>query len=219
MRRLYFLGGEDIAKRDSKEINLRAFVDAAGTPAVLVFNWSGELTDKGDKYRKIIVDYFSDLGARRVEFAELSDSLQEISEKINECDLIYLPGGNTILLIERIRKAKVDFLMRGCDKIIMGNSAGALVLAKNYVRTRAERKTDMGLGLGLVDFAIGVHYKGSDITSAGRFVDEKLGNLSERMKMAIYAIPERCALIYDNGSLSFMGNVCVFHEGKKKECR
>jgi len=34
---LYFLGGEDIVKRDSREINKKAFIDAGGAPVVLIF--------------------------------------------------------------------------------------------------------------------------------------------------------------------------------------
>lgn len=60
---LYFLGGEDIRRRDSREINSKAFSRAGGTPVILYFPWTATTTDK---YREIIGEYFSDLGASRI---------------------------------------------------------------------------------------------------------------------------------------------------------
>jgi hypothetical protein len=37
MTKLYFLGGEDVRKRDSKEINKKAFADTSGASIVLIF--------------------------------------------------------------------------------------------------------------------------------------------------------------------------------------
>jgi len=61
--KLYFLGGEDVVKRDSEEIDTIAIADAGGTPPVLIFPWTVESVDKAEKYRKIMADYFKDLGA------------------------------------------------------------------------------------------------------------------------------------------------------------
>lgn len=210
MTKLYFLGGEDIVKRDSREINKKAFIDAGGAPMALIFNWTAESVDKTDKYRKIMADYFEELGASKIEFAEYSDSLEEITEKINDSDLIYLPGGVTRILVERIKNAKVDILLRKYNKVIIGNSAGALALCKDYILTRGKHNpvTTAISGFGLVDFSLKVHYDASK--------DEELRKLSTKRK--IYAIPERCALVYDDGSLSFIGNVYLFYEGKKTKC-
>jgi dipeptidase E len=210
MTKLYFLGGEDIAKRDSKEINKKAFVDAGGSPAVLIFNWTTESVGKTDKYRNIMVDYFRELGASKIEFAETSDSFEEIAEKISNTDLIYLPGGITRILVERIRNAKAKSLLRKYNKVIIGNSAGALALCREYILTKNKHNpvTTVNFGFGLVDFSVSVHYDASR--------DEELGKLSTKRK--IYAIPERCALVYDDGNLSFIGDVYLFYEGKKTRC-
>jgi len=207
MTKLYFLGGEDVAKRDSKEINKKAFMEAGGTPVVLIFNWSAESADKMEKYGKILVDYFGDIGASAVEFAERSDSLEEIAQKTKRSDLIYLPGGITTILLERILESKVDSLLREYDKIIVGNSAGALALGKDCILTRGKRnkRTVIIPGLGLVNFSVKVHYKTSK--------DNELKQLSYERK--IYAIPERSALIYDRSHVSGIGDICLFQNGEK----
>jgi hypothetical protein len=56
-----------------------------------------------------------------------------------------------------------------------------------------------------VEFTVKVHYKLSE--------DAELKSLSKEER--IYAIPERSALVYDNGALSFMGDVYVFQNGEK----
>ncbi len=206
MPKLYFLGGENIVKRDSREINEVAFRDAAEAPRVVVFPWARASFDKAYKRRKRLFDYFRNLGASTVDFADYSASFEEINRKVECSDLIYLPGGLTSVLIERLKNKSVDLLLRKYDRVIVGRSAGALALCKKCVITdRHKLVTKMITGLGLVDFGIKVHYKPSK--------DIELKRLSKEEK--IYAIPERSALVYDNGRLSFMGNVYVFQNGEK----
>jgi len=66
-----------------------------------------------------MVDYFTDLGARAVGFAELSNPLKVITEKMNASDLLYLPGGDTSLLVQRIKERRIDSLIREYSKVIV----------------------------------------------------------------------------------------------------
>jgi len=207
MKKMYFLGGENIVKRDSQEINKKAFLDAGGAPAVVVFSWARASFDKAYKRRKRLFDYFRSLGAIAIEFAEYSDRLEEVARKVECSNLIYLPGGLASILVERLKNRSVDRLLRKYDGVVVGRSAGALALAKKCLVTKNGRNptTRMISGLGIVDFSVKVHYKPSK--------DGELKRLSKEEK--IYAIPERSALVYDNGRLSFMGNVYMFQNGKK----
>ena len=205
MPKLYFLGGENIVKRDSRKINEMAFLDAGGQPAVLVFPWARASFDKAYERRMRLSKYFADLGASTVDFAEYSDLTEEIARKIQCSDLIYLPGGLTSVLVERIRSKNVDSLLRGYDRVIVGRSAGALALSKNGILTKRHKAVKIITGIKLVDFSIKVHYKPSK--------DDELKRLSK--EETIYAIPERSALVYDNGVLSFIGDVYLFQNGEK----
>lgn len=211
MAKIYFLGGEYIEKRDSERINRKAFADAGGAPAVLVFPWARETVDTADPKRKMMVEYFKHLGASKTEFAETADSMKIIMEKINSSELIYLPGGLTKLLVERLKKAKIAALLRKYDKVIIGNSAGAHALCKKYIGMKEQddrMATEVAQGLGLVNFSVVVHYNVS--------YDKELMPLSEKMK--IYGIRERSALVYENGKVKFIGNVFLFYKGEKTKC-
>ncbi len=214
MAKIYFLGGEYIEKRDSEEINRKAFADAGGAPAVLVFPWTRETVDKADPKRKLIVNYFKDIGAGKIEFAEPADSMKRIIEKISSSDLIYLPGGNTKILVERLKEAKITDLLKDYNKIIVGNSAGAQALCKKYIGIKGKHgrtETEVAQGLGFVNFWVVAHY---DIS-----YDKELKPLSEKINMKIYGIPERSALVYDNENIEFLGSAYLFYKGEKTKCK
>jgi len=212
MPKLYFLGGEDLANRDSEQIDKKAFADAGCAPIVLVFiGWASKSVDETEKYRRIIVDYFEEVGAKKIVFAELSDSLEAIDNKMRHADVIYLPGGDPRLLVERIKKKGVEALLRRYDKVILGNSAGALALCGDCLivgSERAHEETTMISGVGVVDFCVDVHYNSSK--------DRKLMELSKDRR--IFAVAERSALVRDEVGLSFFGTVYLFYRGKKTQC-
>jgi dipeptidase E len=206
MARLYFLGGENVRKQDSKEINEAAFLEAAESPRVVVFPWARASFDKTYKRRQRLFNYFRNIGASTVDFIDYGDTLEEINRKVEYSDLIYLTGGLTTVLIERLKNRSIGPLLRKYDKVIVGRSAGALALCKKCVISdRCTSTIKMVTGLGLVDFGVKVHYKS--------LKDAELKRLSK--EETIYAIPERSALVYDNGCLSFMGNVYMFQNGEK----
>ena len=206
MAKLYFLGGESVVKQDSREINEAAFCEAAEAPRVVVFPWARASFDKKYKRRQRLFNYFMGLGACIVDFVDYGDTFEEITRKVECSDLLYLTGGLRTVLIERLKTRSVDHLLRVYDKVIVGRSAGALALCKRCVLTdKREAAVKVVEGLGLVDFGIKVHYKPSK--------DGELKRLSKKEK--IYGIPERSALVYDNGRLSFMGDVYVFQNGEK----
>jgi peptidase E len=211
MAKFYFLGGEDLAKRDSEQIDKKAFADAGGSPIVLVFiGWASKSVAETEKYRRIIVDYFKEVGAKKIVFAELSDSLEVIDNKMKNADLVYLPGGDTRLLVERIKKKGVETLLKRYDKVILGNSAGALALCGDCLIVGGEthEETTMISGVGAVDFCVDVHYNSSK--------DKELMELSKSRR--IYAIAERSALVCNEVEISFFGTVHLFYRGKKTQC-
>jgi dipeptidase E len=207
MTKLYFLGGENVTKRDSSKINEAAFNDAGGAPVVVVFPWARASFDNTYKRRKRLFDYFRSLGACDVDFIDYSDTYEEINRKVEGSDLIYLPGGLASVLVERLKNKNVDQLLRDYDGVVVGRSAGALALGKKCVVTRNRRNPTSKLirGIGLVGFSVKAHYKPSK--------DLALRNLSRDEK--IYAVPERSALVYDEGCISIMGDVYLFQNGEK----
>lgn len=206
MVKLYFLGGENVAKRDAKEINASAFSDAGTSPAVTVIPWARPSFDVGFKRRKRLTEYFRSLGASRVSFSEFSDSGEDIAANLSGSDLVYLTGGQVSTLLSRLRRTGLDKLLHSYDGVVVGRSAGAVVLGKSCIVTnRYSKRQRVIAGLGLTDFTVKAHYEPSK--------DDLLKEMSKTEK--IYAVPARKAVVYDNGSLSFIGKILLFENGKK----
>lgn len=209
---LYLFGGEDIKKRDCENINKIALssIKKSRPPLVLIFAWSAPTVESTDPYRVIMRDYFTDLGAEKVIFAEISDSLKLIKEKITASNIIYLPGGNTMLLLSRLKKFKSVF--KTFKGVIIGNSAGALVLCKKFINFETKDNKVVPLivdGLGLFKTCLVVHYGTTNPKMQGR-TEEIVHDISEKNSIKIFAIPE-CAAIVDTGkNIEFIGDVSVF---------
>lgn len=207
MPKYYLLGGENTHKRDAQEVNQRAFHDAGKAPRVLVFSWARASFDKTYPKSKLLFNYFRSLGASTVNTVDYSSSSAEIKEKISESDLVYLTGGVPSVLVERLKKSGISSLLEDFEGVIVGRSAGALALCKKCVITyRSSCAVKVIDGLGLVDLTLKAHYK------LGQ--DTKLKELSETQD--IFAVPKGSALVCDNGNLSFMNNVYLFHNGERQ---
>ncbi len=206
MAKVYFLGGENIAKRDAREINEAAFSDAGGAPSVLVFTWARPSFDVRYGRRKRLIDYFRSLGADSVDFCDYPELNGQIVARMAATDLIYLTGGQVTTLLTRIDASGLVDLLREYKGVIVGRSAGAMVLGNRcFVKSRYSGKARIVKGLGLVNFSVKAHYEQSK--------DEWLGSLSKRER--IYGIPYGDAVSYDGGMMRFMGDVVVFENEQK----
>ncbi len=208
MPKLYLLGGENVFRRNAREVNERAFQDAGNPLSVLVFPWARASFDRRYHRRKRLADYFKCLGADTVNFAEYSDSIETISRKMANSNLVYLTGGVTSVLVERLKNMGLDRLLSSYNGVIVGRSAGALALCRKCVITcRSNSKTKVVDGLGLVDFTLKVHYQSGE-------KDGELEHLSKEGR--IFAVPEGSALVYEDGVLSFIGHVFLFENGERQ---
>ena len=206
MPKIYLLGGENIYKRDAKDVNQHAFNEAGESPYVLVLSWARASFDKSYKRRKIVHDYFRFLGACFVDIIDYLANKEEVEEKIAQANLIYLTGGVPSVLIERMSKEGIDNLLRSFSGIIVGRSAGALALCKRCVITcRSNKEVKIIDGLRLVDITLKAHYKpaNDDALKAFSFTDK------------IFAVPRGSALVYNRGCLSVINDVFYFQNGEK----
>ena len=205
MLRLYLLGGEDIEKRDSRALNEQAFRDAGESPAVAIFPWASKA--KEEKRRRFMVTYFKELGARSVRFVERTLPFAEMAAIAEGSQVIYLPDGDVRLLVEMLRDTGSLHLLRLHDNVIIGSSAGALALCNEFIapgRNGAEGLT-VEKGLGLSDYVVSVDYEPAQ--------DSQLDILSK--DRSIFAIPHGAAIRSDECSLSLLGDVELFMDGKK----
>jgi peptidase E len=205
-KKIYFLGGESAAKRNARSINVAAFEDAGSSPRVLVFPWARPSFDSHYRRRKLVNNYFRCLGAKSVEFIDFSETIENIVDKSKESDLIYLTGGQVSVLLNRLRSTGMDKVLRNFKGVIVGRSAGAMVLGKECLVTgRYRSQSNVVPGIRLVDFSVKAHYDPAK--------DKLLKQLSETQR--IYAIRERSALVLRNGALSVFGEVVLFENRAK----
>lgn len=107
---------------------------------------------------------FNELGflINRIDFSQSSDN---IKKQINQCDMVYVSGGNSPYLLKQLKSKMlddfiIDWIYQG--KPYIGESAGTIVLAKNIeyilpIENHIEQFTDF-VGLDIIDFYPMVHF-------------------------------------------------------------
>ncbi|MHB8360389.1 MAG: Type 1 glutamine amidotransferase-like domain-containing protein [Thermoplasmataceae archaeon] len=136
-------GGEDIKKRVNDPL-IKKVGNISSTKKILIIPWTTESIEEEIEYRNIIADYFLDNGFIEVLFIERNDSSLDITRKISPVDVIYLPGGDPDVLYREIKIRDLHNKLRNFKGIIIGNSAGAIVLSKGC---QYEGKFYQGFGL------------------------------------------------------------------------
>ena len=88
-------------------------------------------------------------------------STTEIEEILNDCDYIYVSGGNTFFLMQELRRTGTDKLLINqieCGKLYIGESAGAMILASN-IEYAKDMDNHLEQTSGFTDFSgLGVFY-------------------------------------------------------------
>ncbi len=203
----YLIGGGDIKAGKLKAIDKDA-ISKSKNKKVLIIDLTSNDLDKIKKYHEFLDQYFMSVCAEEVQFISKLKSTEDVRQALNLAGVVYLPGGNTKLLLENIKERNVAPILKKLDTTIVGNSAGALVLCKEVILTKDKEieETQVFPGLGMIDFSVDVHYDNSH--------DKELFELSKSRE--IYAIPENCAIVFDD-KLSHIGPVYKFSEGKKEK--
>ena len=112
---------------------------------------------------------------------------KEIVKVLNDCDCIYISGGNTFFLMQELRRTGTDKLIveqveKG--KLYIGESAGAMIFAPSI--EYAKRMDDYLLltpdfedftGLGVVDFYPVVHFNSFPFEEATQIIIQENNHL------------------------------------------
>lgn len=107
-----------------------------------------------------------DLGIGQLSTLNLDHKLTE--EEVQNVDVIYVCGGNTFYLLQKIRESGFDQLLKHFDGLYIGVSAGSIVVGPNIEVAAPWDENDVKLsdttGLRLVNFAVVPHYQRKDKT-------------------------------------------------------
>ncbi len=147
-------GGEDVRKRTNETL-FKNVANLSVTKKILVIPWASKTLEKEMEYRTIFNNYFTHSSFQDVLFLETDDSNLEITRKITSVDVIYLPGGAPDILYREIKKRSLQNRLHNFKGVLIGNSAGAIVLSKGSVDPHEGKFFS---GFGLVKFFITVHF-------------------------------------------------------------
>ena len=131
---VYLIGGGDIKAGDLQEIDKKA-LSQAQNKMVYVLDLTTNDENKLAQYRDFLTSYFQKIGADNIGFVSTSTSLEDIEKRIKESGLVYIPGGNTKLLLQNLEKRQIIPILKSLKSVIVGNSAGALAICCKTVLT------------------------------------------------------------------------------------
>lgn len=94
-------------------------------------------------------------------------SKNEISDKLENCDYIYVSGGNTFFLLQELKRTNTDKIIKEqvkLGKTYIGESAGSIILSSNieYIKEMDDSSIvnlESFDSLGIIDFYPLPHYK------------------------------------------------------------
>lgn len=137
--------------------------------------------------------------------------IQEIEKRLEFADVIYIVGGAQLVLPKLFRQTGFDQLLEKLadHKIILGTSAGANVLGAHiqdpaYWQDQYDTSDEYlsQASLGLVNFNILPHFEREDHPRRNR---EILTPLLQNNPFPLYGITDDQAIVYDNGTTTFVG--------------
>ena len=128
---------------------------------------------------------------------------KEIEEKIANADILYFGGGNTLLLVDKLKEYGIDNILFNTNKILVGISAGAIMLSKygmgdsfSYFDNGHTYNYKMVEGLGILDITICPHYQNEDLV----IYNEEVKNYP----FDGYAIENECAIDFYNNTFKII---------------
>lgn len=137
----------------------------------------------GEQWQEDDKKALSKAGFKIIEYTITGKTRKNIAQDIKSVDIIYVAGGNTFYLLEKIQETKCaniirDYVNRG--KIYIGTSAGSIIAGPDiYPAYELDNISEASKlkgykGLSLVDFVVMPHW-GSDHFRS-RYLDKRMEN-------------------------------------------
>ncbi len=171
------------------------------TPNLLFIAFTQKSAEGAESYYEVIKKNFSDIGCNCDHLREVDiKDMNVVRDKICTADIIYVGGGNTLRLMNMLRKYKIDILLKDAGEkgtVLCGVSAGAICWC-NYGNSDSRKFTSNSTqlikvtGLGFIPVLFCPHYDGE----SGR--QEDLKRMMKTTKGVSIAF-ENCTAIQING--------------------
>lgn len=146
-------------------------------------------------------------------------SWDEMIRNINNSNIIFLLGGDTLMQIEYINKYKLKEKIKSKEKIIIGMSAGAINMADVVVLAKDEDdnipKLSIYDGLGITSINIEPHCNFKNKKHWQELIEASY-------KTDLIVMNDDCYIIGDNLKVDYYGSYLILHKGnikyKGKKC-
>lgn len=214
----------EVAFSIAKE-ELKKWIQSDTKVVIIPFSFAKETTSDGikefyeEKLKKKYIKPLEELGLKESNVSYLdcySETTSMMIEKINQADIIILPGGNPEMFYQKIKEKKLITTLRNYKGVIIGSSAGTEIQLKDYFITAKNnyyQKFDWYKGIGILKnpFFMDVH----SIKEVNYL--EQFQTISKEKKKDVYAIFDDGCMIYnrENHECKVLGNVLKFHNDKK----
>jgi len=212
---LVCIGGGEIRHKDTlkidEQIALMAKAHAGEKRAVSVFvgTASHDSLPYFNSFRKTYTSHF-DIKADLALLTKKDIPMEKIQGKLDNADLIYIGGGNTIFMLETWRKTGfLDMLLDAYNRgvIIAGLSAGAICwFEEMYTDSAEDTPYKVEKGLGLIKGIMSPHYDNRP----------EFNDIAKEYPIA-YAVENNSAIVFEDGvpvkSLSSGGNSYILNNG------
>ena len=147
-----------------------------------------------------------------------------VKEKINNADIIYICGGDTVKLINDCKEHKIDKLLKEAYEkgtVLVGISAGAILLSKegfsdSFILREESDKHEFIKGLNFIDISICPHYH------ANKTKDKELIESLKDSKKKVYGMENCTALKVINEKITVIksnkeAKVYIINSKEEKE--
>ena len=205
MRIVAMGGGEN--GRPGKSYEVKKFdekvVELTGkeSPNLLFIAFTQKSAEGAENYYNVINKNFSNLGCKCEHLREKDlQDMKIVKEKINNADIIYVGGGNTLRLMNILRKYKIDEMLKTAGEkgvILCGISAGAICW-HNFGNSDSRKLTSNSTqlirvtGLGFIPALFCPHY---DVESARQQDLKRMMKTTKGVALAF----ENCTALEING--------------------
>lgn len=203
MKKIYLIGGGEIANKETLSIDKEFLLAAGGENARLLFFPTAAFDNDG--YIKGFTDYFTSLGCKNIESVKLScESRDTVKNKIKNSSGIYLGGGSTAELIRAFKASDiVGNFIKAIDSgtILAGISAGCMCLGNNSVLSENDEDLEIGEGLGALPNVIPIAHYSLEYEKKYLAIKDKFKNCH------LLGIPEKSAFVINGDKKSSINKV------------
>lgn len=204
MAKYMLIGGGDIGRGNTeyqtKEIDQEIIKMTNKENSIFLF--IGLASSYSDSYYETIKKVYKELGCQTtyLKKSNLINNPDIVERKIKEADVIYIGGGDTIKLLENLKKYNIDNLLKEIkaeNKVIVGISAGAIAIAKegfsdSYILRNESENHHFIEGLNFIDISICPHYDKNSLKKEE--LSKELNNTNKK----VIALSDGTALKFDD---------------------